>query len=128
MAAAERLNRYPVCASGELAEGGMGVRFTVDQHGASEPAFAVRYHGRVHAYLNRCGHMPVELDWQPGRFFDDSGLYLICATHGALYAPESGACLGGRCGGRGLVALKVVEDDGQIFVVQEGGDSVGRQQ
>jgi len=71
----------------------------------------------VHAYLNRCGHVPVELDWQHGEFFDDSKLYLICATHGALYAPESGQCLGGRCNGRGLTKLPVEERDGNIYLI-----------
>ena len=121
------MKRHPVCACVDLSDGGPGVRFEVDHCGVAAPAFAVRFRGRVHAYLNRCGHLPVELDWQHGEFFDISGLYLICATHGALYAPDSGRCLGGRCNGKGLVALAVVEDDGQIFLVEEGGDSVGQQ-
>lgn len=115
-----------ICSSGELVDGGRGVRFTVDRHGVSEPAFAVRYQGRVHAHLNRCGHLPVQLDWQPGEFFDHSGLYLICATHGALYAPDSGRCLGGRCNGKGLEAVAVVEHDGQVLLIEEGGESVGQ--
>ncbi|MDP1611401.1 MAG: Rieske 2Fe-2S domain-containing protein [Sulfuritalea sp.] len=119
------MNRRLICASDELPEGGRGLRFTVDRLGVVEPAFAVRFHGQVHAYLNRCGHVPVELDWQHGEFFDDSGLYLICATHGALYAPESGRCLGGRCNGNGLVVLSVVEDEGRIFLIEEGKQSVG---
>lgn len=112
MAAAQRL----ICSAGALVEGGDGVRFTVDRHAVSEAAFAVRYGGKVHAYLNRCGHVPVELDWQPGRFFDDSGLYLICATHGAVYSPESGRCLGGRCNGTGLVPLAIIEQDGNVYL------------
>ena len=119
------MNQRLICASADLLEGGCGVRFTVDRHGVSEPAFAVRFQGRVQAYLNRCGHVPVELDWQPGEFFDHSGLYLICATHGALYAPESGRCLGGRCNGKGLVAVAVTEDDGYILLSEEGKTSVG---
>jgi len=121
------LKRNPVCAGDDLAEGGPGVRFTVTRDGREEPAFAVRFDGGVHAWLNRCGHIPVELDWQPGRFFDDSGLYLICATHGALYDPASGRCVGGRCNGRGLVAVPVVEDGGEVFLVEEGGERGGRQ-
>jgi nitrite reductase/ring-hydroxylating ferredoxin subunit len=92
MAARERL----ICTSGELVEGGEGVRFETDWQGATEPAFAIRYGGRVYAYLNRCAHVPIEIDWQPGKFFDFTGLYLVCAVHGALYDPQSGACLGGR--------------------------------
>ncbi|WP_365962078.1 Rieske 2Fe-2S domain-containing protein [Sulfuritalea sp.] len=120
-------DRRLLCASDDLVEGGRGLRFMVDRHGHSEPAFAVRFRGEARAYLNRCGHVPVELDWQQGEFFDHSGLYLICATHGALYAPESGRCLGGRCNGKGLIALAVVEDGGQIYLVEEGGERVGQQ-
>ena len=47
MAATAGLNRRLICASDELAEGGRGVRFTVDRHGVSEPAFVVRFRGRV---------------------------------------------------------------------------------
>ncbi|MDK9704341.1 MAG: Rieske 2Fe-2S domain-containing protein [Sulfuritalea sp.] len=119
------MNRRPICASEELVEGGRGVRFTVDRHGVSEPAFVVRYRGQVHAWLNRCGHIPVELDWQPGEFFDHSGLYLICATHGALYGPESGRCLGGRCNGKGLDPVAVIERDGHVLLNEEGRKSVG---
>ncbi len=114
-----------VCASDDLVDGGRGVRFTVNRHGGDEPAFAVRFRGQVHAYLNRCAHVPVEMDWQQGEFFDHSGLYLICATHGALYAPDSGQCLMGRCNGKGLVAVSVTEHDGRVLVIEEGRDSVG---
>lgn len=119
------MNQRLICASDELVDGGRGVRFTVDRHGFSDPAFAVRFYGRVYAYLNRCAHVPTEMDRQTGEFFDHSGLYLTCATHGALYAPESGRCLGGRCNGKGLVALSVVERDGHVFLIEEGRESVG---
>lgn len=112
MAAAERL----LCASADLKEGGDGIRFSVMRHGVEEPAFVVRYRGTAHAYINRCGHVPVELDWQEGKFFDLSGHFLICAVHGALYSPESGHCLGGRCSGQGLTPLVVVERDGNIYL------------
>jgi hypothetical protein len=36
-------------------------------------AFAIRYKGVVYAYLNRCSHVPMEMDYQAGRFFDDTG-------------------------------------------------------
>ncbi len=112
MATDERL----ICASEALIDGGLGFRFSVPLYGRDEPAFVIRFRGRVFAYFNRCGHVPVELDWQRTEFFDDSKLYLICATHGALYSPESGRCLGGRCNGKGLVPLPVTERDGAIYL------------
>ncbi len=123
-----------ICRSDEVIDGGKGVRFTVPakvspggtaspsgttslqgKAPADAPAFVIRHNGLVRAYLNRCGHVPVELDWQPGEFFDFSGQYLICATHGALYGPESGRCMGGRCAGKGLTPVPVVEKDGNIY-------------
>jgi len=113
MAAPERL----ICASSALLDAGPGVRFEVSEQGRTTPApaFVIRWQGRVHAYLNRCCHIPVELDWQHGAFFDFSRQYLICATHGALYDPATGACLVGRCEGRGLTHLRVFERQGNVY-------------
>lgn len=107
-----------ICASSDLEEGGKGVRFRVLWHGLDLPAFAVRHHGAARAYLNQCGHVPVELDWQEGVFFDASGVYLICATHGALYSPKTGSCMTGRCNGKGLTSLPVEEREGRIFLLE----------
>jgi nitrite reductase/ring-hydroxylating ferredoxin subunit len=108
-----------ICASHELVDAGQGFRFTVTRYGREVPAFAIRFHGQVFGYLNECGHVPTQLDWLPGEFFDDSKLYLICSVHGALYAPESGRCLGGRCQGKGLKPLKLREIKSAIFLEQE---------
>lgn len=112
MAADERL----ICTAAELQEAGMGIRFQVAIGGQVLPAFAVRFSGRVRGYLNRCGHIPVELDYQPGAFFDSGRLYLICSTHGALYDPVSGACVSGRCSGRGLTPVALEERSGGVYL------------
>lgn len=111
MAENERL----ICASAALAEAGCGVRFEVGYYGRAAPAFVVRYQGRVHGYLNRCGHVPMELDWTEGEFFDDARRDLLCSTHGARYDTRSGRCLGGPCGRTPLVKLAIIERDGNIF-------------
>ncbi len=116
MAGAKRL---VVCPSGALADGGAGVRFEVRVAGALHGAFAIRYRGRVHAYLNRCAHLGVELDWQPGQFFDAERTLLICSTHGALYDPTTGACLGGPCRGGRLVPVAVEEVDGEVRLTEK---------
>jgi nitrite reductase/ring-hydroxylating ferredoxin subunit len=108
-------NWIPLCASADLIDGGKGVRFAVTAFGDDATAFAVRYNGGVHAYLNRCAHVPMELDWNQGDFFDLSGLYIVCATHGAAYAPESGHCIAGPCRGARLRPVMVMENDDQVF-------------
>ena len=111
MADRERL----ICASDALKNSRKAVRFEVEYFGERAPAFVLRYEGRVYCYLNRCGHMPMELDWREGEFFDLNGRDLICSTHGATYAAASGKCLGGPCGGTPLVFLRVEERDGSVY-------------
>lgn len=110
----------PICPSDTLVDGGRGVRFDVKFMSEPVPAFAVRHKGAVVAYLNRCAHVAMELDWQPGEFFEPDAEYLMCATHGALYDPATGACRGGACMGHGgLRALTVVEREGMVFWVPD---------
>ena len=103
-----------------IEEGGKGLRFDVikvsDDEGEVIPAFAVRYDYQAFAYLNRCGHIAVQLDYMSGEFFSDDGQTLICATHGAEYAPDTGACLGGPCYGVGLDPLETEVVDGQLYL------------
>lgn len=104
-----------VCDADMLLDGGRGVRFPVQVYGQAATGFVVRFDGKPFAYLNRCAHVPIELDWKEGEFFESSGLYLMCATHGAVYEPESGRCAGGPCRGGRLLPIAVVERDGKIF-------------
>lgn len=104
-----------ICASSEVVEGGKGVRFPVTAGGDEATGFVVRYENVAHAYLNRCAHVPVELDWAPGEFFESSGLYIMCATHGAIYTPDTGYCSGGPCRGSNLRKIAVFERDGNIY-------------
>lgn len=103
-----------ICPSSALLEGGLGKRFPVRVHGKATTGFVVRYGGVVYGYLNRCAHVPIELDWAEGEFFESSGLYLMCATHGAVYAPDTGKCKGGPCTGAHLRKIMTMERDGQV--------------
>ena len=111
MAEGERL----ICEPGALADAGRGVRFEVEYFGHPAPAFAIRHAGRVHAYLNRCAHVAMELDWQEGAFFASDGRDLLCSTHGAVYDAASGRCLGGPCNGNPLVKLRIAERNGRVY-------------
>ena len=105
----------PLCASAELAERGQALVFDVLQYGQPVRAFALRFDGRVVAYLNRCVHVPAEMDWQPGRFLDREQRFIVCSTHGAEYEPLSGRCVAGPCGRGRLSALQVAEIDGKVY-------------
>jgi len=104
-----------ICAADQVQEGGKGVRFPVTAGGEDGTAFVVRFAQQPRAYLNRCAHVPMELDWNEGEFFESSGEYLMCATHGALYEPTTGRCAGGPCRGGKLHPVTVTEHDNQLF-------------
>lgn len=103
--------------SDAVTERGQGFRFDLPEHGERATGFLVRFNGNVYAYVNQCAHVPVELDWSEGDFFDLEKNYLICATHGAHYQPNSGYCVMGPCKGRSLKRLQVEERDGHIFLI-----------
>jgi nitrite reductase/ring-hydroxylating ferredoxin subunit len=121
MARRERL----ICPSEALTDDGLGVRFELTpapatpaaRRPAFEPTgFAIRHFGIVHGYVNRCPHQGTELDWQPGEFFEEARLYLVCSTHGALFEPSTGYCIAGPCRGASLERLRMREQDGQVFL------------
>jgi nitrite reductase/ring-hydroxylating ferredoxin subunit len=102
-----------LCLSEQLQDSATAVPFEVAYFGRPEAAFAVRFRGQVHAYLNRCSHVAMEMDYQPNNFFDSTGQWLMCATHGAMYDPTSGHCLMGPCRG-GLIKIDITEAIGEV--------------
>ena len=113
-------NNGLICASAALADRGRGVRFGIELNSKNLPAFAVRFRGKVYAYVNQCAHQSLELDWSKGNFFDVAGGFLMCATHGARYCPDSGACAAGRCDGQALTSLGVLERDDHVYLAVDG--------
>lgn len=111
------LNTAPqwLCESAALRECDGSVTFEVLEHGELAPAFAVRFDQVAQAYLNRCAHIPSEMDWQPGEFWDQDKRFIICSVHGALYEPSDGRCLSGPCAGAHLTAIPLQERDGQVY-------------
>lgn len=104
-----------LCTSEALTEKGLACMFDVVHGNETMHAFALRFDGRVVAYLNRCAHVPSELDWRPGDFLDSAQEFIVCATHGAAYEPLTGRCAGGPCGRGSLTALRVEESAGHVY-------------
>jgi nitrite reductase/ring-hydroxylating ferredoxin subunit len=110
------LNLSPqfLCESSALQACGDSVTFEVLEHGRAVPAFALRFDNQAFAYLNRCAHVPAEMDWQPGKFWDMDKRFIICSVHGALYEPRDGLCVSGPCPGKHLVPIALIEQQGQV--------------
>ena len=68
------------------------------------------------AYLNKCPHTGVNLNWQPNQCYDFSEQHLVCSLHGALFQPEDGKCIYGPCLGQSLTPIILEIEAGSIFV------------
>jgi nitrite reductase/ring-hydroxylating ferredoxin subunit len=108
-----------LCDSRALEERGKAWVWDVLEYGRPARAFALRFDGQVRAYINRCLHVPAEMDWQPGEFLDSDKRWIICSIHGATYEPAGGYCVGGPCyrgPGRGrLTPITTQEREGQVY-------------
>lgn len=109
-----QLEPQALCASADLQERGHAVMFEVLADGKPVSAFAVRYNTVAVAYLNRCAHLPAEMDWQPGQFWDLDKRFIVCAMHGALYDPPQGRCVMGPCRGAHLTPIPLSEKEGRV--------------
>ena len=113
-----------ICSSTQLETGGTGYKFNLISSSQTTPAFVIRFDGTVYGYLNRCAHLMLELDWDDAEFFDNSGDYLICSNHGAMFEPQSGECINGPCYGASLTSIAVREVNENIVLDDERFDRV----
>jgi len=95
---------------------GRTAKFRLACAGRTVDGFALNHEGRVHAYVNRCAHVGTPLDLWPNEFLAEDGRTIVCATHGALYAPDTGLCTAGPCAGDRLVPLAVSVDGDTVVV------------
>ncbi len=104
-----------VCDAIALQNNGRAVVFDMLQYKQPATAFVLRFEGQLVGYLNRCAHVPAEMDWQPGEFLDADKRFILCSIHGAAYEPTSGRCVAGPCGRGKLTPLDVREVNGQVY-------------
>lgn len=102
---------------------GQSAKFTLRRAGRTVEGFVVNHDGRFYAYVNRCAHVGTPLDMWPNEFFTDDGRHLICATHGAVYQPDTGLCIGGPCPGASLTPLPVALEGDEVVIscLERGG-------
>ena len=78
--------------------------------------FVVRKGDAVYAYQNFCAHVGHPLNWRPHSFLTPDRDQIICASHGARYEIETGACAGGPCRGRALRQVECEVRNGLVVV------------
>lgn len=100
-------------AIGDLAPGATR-KFLLPVDGEPVEAFVVNVAGTLHAWVNRCRHVALTMDWVENRFLDDDGL-VVCATHGGRYEPDTGLCIAGPPLGRRLIRVPLRVADGRVI-------------
>lgn len=100
---------------GEL-KPGTTKKFTLINGKSKVEGMLLNYQGSIYAYLNRCPHVGISLDWVDNQFFTIDGRYLMCANHGATFEPATGECIWGPCLGAALQSVPLEVEAGRIFV------------
>ena len=90
-------------------------KFLFVQRGQEIEAFVLNHGGELHAYLNRCRHVPMTMDWVENQFYTEDGEYIQCATHGACYKPDTGECVEGPPFGKFLIRVPLRLENGEII-------------
>ena len=112
----ERSRKKFIGRVGELSHG-TSKKFALRCHGAVLEAMLINYEDRLFAYVNRCRHISLSLDWVDNQFFTEDKRYLICANHGATYEPVSGECIWGPCFGEFLERVPLEIEEEKIFAL-----------
>jgi nitrite reductase/ring-hydroxylating ferredoxin subunit len=109
-----RCKRKLVARVGELAHG-QTKKFTLRRARRDCDAMVLNFRGILYAYVNRCPHVGITLDWVDNRFFTVDERYLMCANHGAVFEPSTGECVWGPCVGASLESLTLDIRGGKVF-------------
>ncbi|MGK8206280.1 Rieske (2Fe-2S) protein [Burkholderia cenocepacia] len=104
-----------LCLVADVPDGGARV---IDQACIGRPVIVVRRREQVWAYVNRCPHFSVPLDFVPGNVSCYRSQVLMCAHHSALFRFDDGMCIDGPCAGAALEAVPVqVDGDARVVAV-----------
>ena len=102
---------------GEI-EPGKTKKFLLSVEGRETECFVVNYDGQYFAYINRCAHVPMTMDWIDNQFLTEDSRYILCATHGAAFEPDTGECVFGPPCGKFLVRVPLTIDGDRILAGQ----------
>jgi nitrite reductase/ring-hydroxylating ferredoxin subunit len=80
-------------------------KFFMQIDGREEECLVVNHGGTLYAYVNRCLHVPMTMDWIDNQFMTEDKQFILCATHGACYLPNTGECVTGPPFGKFLIRV-----------------------
>jgi nitrite reductase/ring-hydroxylating ferredoxin subunit len=117
MSDAERLTATPAgvrLGPLDLIADGTARNFVLQMRAGRFHGFVVRRGDTVRGYVDRCPHAGLPLAQRLDDYLTPDGNFIACSWHGALFEPETGACVGGPCVGQALTAWPVELREGAI--------------
>lgn len=105
------MDPFVLCRLEDVPDGGARV---IDTAPAECAVVVVRRGARAWAYLNRCPHFSVCLEFEPGEVLTYRAEVLMCAHHSALFRFEDGQCIEGPCAGAALTRVPVSVAHGEV--------------
>ena len=114
---AERLYATPAGVGlGPLAAipDGRARNYVVQMRAGRFHGFVVRRGAAVFGYVDRCPHMGLPLAQVLDEYLTPAGDLIACSWHSALFAIDSGVCVGGPCPGQRLTPWPVAVADAML--------------
>jgi nitrite reductase/ring-hydroxylating ferredoxin subunit len=108
-----------LCRLEDIPDGGAR-GFAVEGPGLALRLIVVRRGRSACGYVNRCPHVPTRLDHDPGDFLDETGGYLLCGGHAALFRIEDGVCVDGPCEGEALRPVALRLEGERVWLDRDG--------
>ena len=95
-------------------------KFLLQCNGHEIEAFVVNHAGAFYAYVNRCCHIPISLDWVENQLMTEDRQHIQCATHGAQYLPDTGECIWGPPCGKFLTPVPLAIRGDEVIALSDG--------
>lgn len=103
-----------LCGLDEIADpGSRGFQFRHED--ALFLGFVVRAGDAVAGWVDSCPHAGMPLALRPDRYLTHEGDLILCSSHGALFRPGDGLCVGGPCADRRLTPWPVTVTRGAVY-------------
>ena len=93
---------------------GTARNYVLQLRGGRFHGFVVRRENEAYGYVDRCPHMSLPLAQELDRYLTPRGDLIACSWHSAVFAIDTGMCVGGPCVGRQLTPWPVVVVDDAI--------------
>jgi nitrite reductase/ring-hydroxylating ferredoxin subunit len=106
-----------LCPLAELEETGSR-GFAVGEGDWPLRGFIVKTPQGVAAFVNYCPHAGHPLNFRPHRFLTPDGGLILCGSHGALFARDTGLCILGPCAGQSLTRIPVDVVNGFVMLAE----------